>query len=159
MLRAIPKGFFSWDFTVLQDGVPIAEIDMSWFRERGEFDIVGQRYEVYRESWLAGRFVIQSAAGVLATAEKPSAFLRSFTVDHAGRRFQLKAMSPFGRSFGLSENGRLIGTVGPDFWLSRKATIDLPEHIAVPAQVFIFWLVLILWRRAARSSSSAGGGT
>ena len=157
MLRGVPRSLFSWDFDVLQDGVPIAVIDMAWFRERGELDIAGQRYEVYRESWMGGRFFIESSEGPLASAEKPSALFRSFVVDYDGRRLQLEAASPFTRRFLVLENDVRIGTIGPDFWLSRKATIDLPQDIPVPVQVFMFWLVLLLRRRAANSSSSAGG--
>ena len=35
---------------------------------------------------------------------------------------------------------------------SRKLTIDLPDELSLAVQVFMTWLVIILWRRAAKSS-------
>jgi hypothetical protein len=157
MLQAAPKSLFSWDFTVSQAGRTIAEVDMSWLREKAELYVESQRYEVYREGWMSGRFVMASDAGVLAAAEKPSAWFRSFVVEYGDRRFQLAALSPFTRSFVLTEGPTSVGTAKPDFWLSRTTTIDLPDDIELPVQVFMFWLVLILWRRAANSSGAAAG--
>jgi hypothetical protein len=158
MLKAVPKSIFSWDFTVSLAGQPIAEVDTLWFREKAEMFVDGQRYGVYRERWMSGLFVLESGAGVLATAEKPSAFFRSFKVHYGSRRFQLEALSPFTRSFSLAEGVTPVGTIRPVFWLSRTTTIDLPNDIVLPVQVFMFWLVLILWRRATSSGGGAAAG-
>jgi hypothetical protein len=40
--------------------------------------------------------------------------------------------------------------------LRRKAIIELPESLSLPVQVFFFWLVLVLWRRAAQHQDFAG---
>ena len=34
--------------------------------------------------------------------------------------------------------------------------IDLPPDIPLPAQLFLFWLVLVLWRRAAAAEAAGG---
>ena len=68
MLHAIPRGIFSWDFTVFRDGTAITEIDMSGWGERAKFRIGGQTYSVYRESMVQGTFVLQSGDGVQARA-------------------------------------------------------------------------------------------
>jgi hypothetical protein len=157
MLHAAPTGLFTWDYTVYEDDTPIAFIDMSWWRERGEVQIAGVTFQVYRESLLAGRFVLQSGDQVLARAEKPSAFFRAFTVEADGRRMELRALSWWTRSFGLFEGGRQVGSIRPKGWLTRKAVINLPSDLFLPVRVFLFWLVLILWRRAAQSSHGAAG--
>ncbi len=150
MLQAVPKSIFSWNFTVSQADRLIADVSMAWSGERAELRVEGIRYEVSREGWLSGRFVMTSDLGVLAVAEKPSAFFRSFVVQYGNRRFQLKALALSTRGFGLTEGSTRVGTIEPAFW-SRTTTIDLPDDIDLPVQVFMFWLVLILWRRAARS--------
>jgi hypothetical protein len=40
--------------------------------------------------------------------------------------------------------------------LRRKAILELSESLSLPVQVFFFWLVLILWRRAAQHQDFAG---
>jgi hypothetical protein len=153
MLHATPQSIFSWDYTVLRGRAVMAQIDMSWFRERAEVEIGDQTYSVHRESIVQGTFVLQSRGQVLARAQKVSAFSRAFDIDCAGQQLELKAVSIWTRQFGLFRNGRQIGRIGPRGWLGRSAVIDLPGDISVPVQVFLFWLVLVLWRRAASSSS------
>ena len=133
---------------------PIAEIDMSMWRERAELRIADQIYSVYRESMLEGTFVLGTGDLVLARAQK--GFTRTFDIDLAGRHMELKALSFWTREFGLFENNALIGRIGPSGWLGRKAIIELPESISLPVQVFFFWLVLILWRRTAQHPDFAG---
>lgn len=154
MLRAVPKGLFSWDFTVSLADRVIADVDMSWFREKGELEVEGQRYAVYREGLMSGRFVLSSQAGVLAEAEKPSAFFRSFDVAYRGRHYRLGALSMLTRGFGLTADSTLVGTIQPVSIFGRTTTIDLPDEVVLPVQVFMFWLVLILWKRSKNASMS-----
>jgi hypothetical protein len=62
MLHATPCGLFTWGFTILQDGNTIADIDSSWLGERADIKVEGQTYSAYRESLLAGTFVLQSGS-------------------------------------------------------------------------------------------------
>ena len=154
MLSAMPRGLFTCGFTVRQDGNTVADIDPSWFGERAEIRAGGQAYSAYRESLLAGTFVLQSGERALARARKASAFVRAFDIDLAGRPLELKAASVWRREFGLFENGVQVGRISPVGWFGRRAVIDLPPDIPLPAQLFLLWLVLVLWRRA---DAAAGG--
>ena len=153
MLDATPRGLFSWGFTVRQDGDTIADIDLSWLGERAEIRAGGQTYSAYRESLLAGTFVLRSGERALARARKASAFARAFAIDLAGRPLELKATSFWGREFGLFENGTQVGRIGPAGWFGRRAVIDLPPDVPLPAQLFLLWLVLVLWQRADAAAS------
>jgi hypothetical protein len=106
-----------------------------------------------RETLLLGDFFLMNNDVLVAKADKPSAFSRRFVITAAGREMTLAAESPLTRRFRLTENGRTIGTIRPNHFLTRKCTIDLPEDIETPVQIFIFWLVVLMWRRAAKSSS------
>jgi hypothetical protein len=156
MLRAVPHGIFSWDFTIFRQETAIADIDMSMWRERAELRIAEQIYSVYRESRLKGTFVLRTGDLVLARAQK--GFTRTFDIDVEGRHMELKAFSFWTREFGLFENNALIGRIGPSGWLGRKAIIGLPGSMSLPVQVFFFWLVLILWCRAAQHQDFAALG-
>ena len=156
MLHATPRGLFTWGFTIRQGGDTIADIDPSWLGERAEIRVEGQAYSAYRESLLAGTFVLQSEERTLARARKSSAFVRAFDIDLAGRPMELKAVSVWRREFGLFENGEQVGRISPASWFGWQAVIDLPSDIPLSAQLFLFWLVLVLWRRAAAADAAAG---
>jgi hypothetical protein len=155
MLEASPVGIFSWAFTVRSGGETVAEINPAWFSEQAEVTVSGKPYTLARESVLEGTFAMHSGGRVVASARKPSAFFRAFEVELPGRRFELKAVSVWSREFGLYAGETLIGRIGPASWLGRSAVIDLPDALPTEVQVFLFWLVLVLWKRAA-SNAAAG---
>lgn len=155
MLRAIPRSLFSWDFSVFENDVEVAGLEMNWMRERGMLDIEERKYNLYRQGWLSGLFVLENEGTVLAQAEKPNAFTRRFEVIFGHRKLSLAAQSPFTRAFGVYDGECQIGSIDPDCWFTRKTTIDLPDDIILPVKGFLFWLVVLMWRRAAKSSSSS----
>jgi hypothetical protein len=156
MLDATPRGLFTWGFTVRQGVDAVAEIDPSWFGESAEIRAGGQTYSAYRESLLGGTFVLQSGERLVARARKASAFVRAFDIDLSGRPLELKATSVWSREFGLFEGGVQVGRIGPAAWFGRRAVIDLPPGISLPAQLFLLWLVLVLWRRADAAAATGG---
>ncbi len=157
MLKAIPNHWFSWDFTVMEGSQSVADIDVSSWREKGLLTVQGVTYEVYREGLMSGAFILESAGSVLARAEKPSAFRRSFIIEHVGRQYTLCATSAFRREFLLSEDSREIGSLSPEGIFTRRTRVDLPEELPLPVKVFIIWLSIILWKR--ESDSAAAGAT
>ena len=158
MLRAVPKGWFSWDFTIFDGERAIGTIDLAWVREAGELSLDGATYRVYREGLLGGAFILEKDGQVLARADKPSALTRSFTVEYNGTRYTLEAESALRQKFVLSRAGREIGAVRPEHAFTYRAIIDLPEDMALPVKVFVTWLAVILWKRDAEASASASAG-
>ena len=153
MLRAIPKGLFSWGFVILEDEAEVAGLDVAWMRERGRLDIKGAEYSLYRQGWCSGLFVIEGAGTVLAQADKPNVFTRRFEATYDHHRLSLVAQSPFARAFSVYDADRQIGSIYPDHCFTRKTTIDLPDDIVLPVKAFLFWLVVLMWRRAKQNSS------
>lgn len=151
MIRAEPYSLFSWDFTVYEDGTPVADVDLAWVREAGEMNIEGTPYRVYREPGF-GDFVLDSEGRTLVRGHKSSAFLRTFEITYNDELLILKARSAFGRTFELFEDDRRIGVIAPDHVFSRKMRVDLPPTMPLAVCVFIVWLVVLMWKRAAGSS-------
>jgi len=156
MLGAVPKRWFSWDFTVLDGQTPVADIDVSWWRERGVLTIENRPYQVYREGLLSGAFVLEGDHGVLARASKPSAFTRRIAIESQGRRYELKPKSVFTRAFDLLRNDKPAGSLSPEGLFTRRMRVDLPEELPLPVRVFIVWLTVILWKRQ-HDQAAAGG--
>lgn len=148
MLKAIPKSVFSWDFNIYAGNAFVAFLDLSWLREKGTIEIHGCTYEIGREGLMSGDFYLRSNGQTIAKASKPSAFRRSFEVRLEQATYLLAASSMFTRAFKLNQGGRVVGSIRPSGMFTRKATIQLPEEISLEAQVFITWLVIILWKRA-----------
>lgn len=156
MLEAIPKGWFSWDFTIRQEDRIVADIDISVWREKALLVVEGKPYKVYREGLVSGAFILESDGSVLAKAWKPSAFRRSFNIEYGDEQFTFSAKSPLGRGFVLLDASGEIGSLSPGGILTRRANVDLPERLPLPVRIFMIWLALILWRRNAESSSAGG---
>jgi len=156
MLTAAPKHWFSWDFVVLEGSQAVAEIDISWWRERGVLTVSGVDYHVCRQGVMSGDFILECSGVALARAEKPSAFHRSFIVEHQDKRYTLRARSMFRRAFLLLDGEREIGSVCPEGIFTRRATVDLPADLPLPVKVFIVWLTVVLWKRESGSAAAAG---
>jgi hypothetical protein len=154
MLGVIPKSWFSWDFYVVEDGRKIAFIDRHWFRERASFSLDGESYGVRRTSVVRGTFVLEHAGSVLAEAIKPSSFRRSFDISVGADRYSLTAASAFRREFRLFRGGAPVGTINPVSVLGRSATAAFGDGIPRAVQLFVVFLVLVLWKRAADAASS-----
>jgi hypothetical protein len=155
MLTAVPKGWCSPSYRVLENNAPLAIVHLSSYREAGDLEIQGANYRVYREGLFSGAFLLEEHGSVLARAEKPSALLRRFEVEHNGKNYLLEAESIMTRTFVLSEAGIQIGSIYAQHSLTRRSVVDLPEGIPLPVRLFMFWLVMILWKRASDASAAS----
>ena len=153
MLKAKPSGFFSWDFDLYEDERLVGQMGMAWFQEGGRFVWKGSEYQLFREGLWSGSFLLQLDGQTLADATKVSPFLRCFDVRVGDRTLILKAASAFTRQFQLIACDVIVGFVTPDGLFSRQCTISFPDDLTLPVQIFLFWLVVLMWRRAAQSSS------
>ena len=155
MLQLVPQSWFAWNFDVLENDRPIAEIKTSSLRESGTISIDGPSYSAYREGLLSGDFILEQNGQPLVRAQKPSAFLNSFNVEHSGRSFTLQKESLIGRSFVLMEGNCQTGSIQAKGFLTRKADVDLPQDMPMPVRVFVLWLAILLWRREANAGAAA----
>lgn len=153
MLQAAPKGMFSNDYVMTSHDGRLAEIDVSNWRERAEFVVDGRTYRLAREG-RAGAFQLLDGDTVVARAEKPSAFSSQFNLYSGNETLVLRKLSMWSRGFGLYHGDREIGRIAPTGAFSRKAAVQLPEEWPLPVQVFVFWLVLVIWRREAAAAAA-----
>ena len=151
MLEARPKSLFSWGFELCEAGQVIVTMDMTWLSEGGSFVWEGVEYTLLREGLWSGDFVVHSDAETPARATKPNALLRRFDVYVGSRVMTLEAVSPLARAFHLLENDSVVGAVTPHHFFSRRCAVAFPDDLPLPVQVFLFWLVALMWRRADNS--------
>ena len=138
---------------MIENGTTVAMVDLSLVREAGELTIQGSTYRLYREGLMSGAFILESGGSILARAVKPSALYRSFQIEYDGRQYTLEAKAVGFREFVLSENGVRVGSIYPEHALTRKSVIDFPETTSLPGRIFMFSLVMLLWKRASDAAS------
>ena len=155
MLKVRPKSAFSERYDVLDGRKKLTTVNIGWWREAGEFRLGGEGYKVGRQGLRLGLFYLEQDGKVLATAEKPSALFNRFRVHHRGTEYELARRSMLGRSFDLKRNGVRVGSMTATSAFTRSAEVKLPEKLPVPVQVFITWLVLVIWKRLRQTGTGA----
>jgi hypothetical protein len=172
MLRAVFKHWFSHDITVFDHtGQPLAQADLSNWRERTKLEIGGAHYEASTQRREAKEFLLEDERGqrvavVEKKVEEPSTwkerFLKSsegrehFLFEHGGNRYELRKEST--KAYVITREG--VGSVGSirhkGGWFSREWTVDLPEELPLEVKVFLVWVVVVLWRREKVAAASGG---
>lgn len=147
--HAWPRRPLSWSFDIAVDGDVVTTLDLAFFGSAAAFELDGYRYDLQRAPGF-GEFQLVGPMGVLATATKPNPFVRRYDVEVGRHRFTLAAAAPIARRFVLTEDERIVGDVTPDAPIARRCGATWPEDMALAVRVFLLWLVVLQWRRAAR---------
>ena len=148
-LALLPRRCYSWDFTLVSGDGTQARLDLSSWREKGVVTIGDYDHRVYREGMVSGDFVIERGGQALARATKPSAFRSTIVITHGGRQYTLRKKSVWKRAFVLLEGHKEVGSLSPNSWLTRDATVSLPADWPLAVKTFVTWLAIILWKREA----------
>jgi hypothetical protein len=153
MIRCKPKGICSWDFLLDGEGHH-ASLVFNWVGEQGFITADGRPFEVRKHGAFSGHWTLNQGRESVASAQKTSAFTRTFEIQNAEDNLVLSAESALGRSFRVERSGEVIATITPDHAFTRRATIEtFSQKWDFPSVCFAFWLVVLIWRRAASSSS------
>jgi hypothetical protein len=153
MIRCTPYGLCSWNYRIDGDGHR-ASLVLNWVGEQGAITADGVPFEVQKHGVLSGHWTLDRAGETVASAQKTSPFTRTFELRDAESPLLLSAESAFGRSFRLERGGEAIATIWPAHLFTRRATIaTFGEQWSFPTICFAFWLVVLIWRRAAQESS------
>lgn len=165
MLKAIPRHCFprsiplfgrlaSWNFSIYENDVEVAGLEAPpSLCRRWRLRIAFNSYDLYRQGWFSGLFLLEDNRTILARASRPSLFHRRYEIVHNHRTFRLTAQSSLTRAYSVFDGTSEIGSICPDHGVTRRATIDLPNDIVLPVKVFLFWLVVLRWRRSSHHSS------
>ena len=148
--QIVPRGFFRRRYDVLAEGAPVATLSTS--ESRSEFALEGRSYEIRREpGW--GDFVLWSGDEEVARATKHSALKSTFTVRIGEEEYQL--LSPgLGSSFELRHGEATVGNVRARGFFATRGDVSLPDDLTPAQQLFVLWLVGIMWARAEDPPSS-----
>ncbi len=153
MIRCTPKGICSWDFRLNGEGHD-ATLVFNWLGEQGGITADGACFRVRKHGMVSGHWTLNDDGKEIAYGQKSTAFTRTFEIQDASGALGLRAKSPFGRGFLVERSNDVIATISPDHAFTRRATIDTDtQKWDFTTICFSFWLVVLMWRRTAQSSS------
>lgn len=152
MLICTPRSFLSKQFDVHDGRGERGEVGFRIATEQGEISWAGHTYEVRKHGPASGYWTLEDGDEILADAQKPSAFRRNVLVENAELKLELVPQSPLRRAFDVLENGRTIGSIQPAHAFTRRAFLEFGPAIPVHVQLFCFWMVALLWRRAGKNN-------
>ena len=147
IIAAEPDGFLSWDY-FLKTEENQAYWEKKWTSEQCDVLINGELHQVKKHGVASDKWSLMQNGATLATAEKPSLFRQRFEVKSSSGMLVLQRIYDLRKSFEIHRGDDLVGTISANGQVTRKATIELSvEDIDFRTAVFLFWLVLISWRR------------
>jgi hypothetical protein len=128
-------------------------LEFNWVGEQGAITADGVPFDVRKHGALSGRWTLDHDRESVASAQKSSAFTRTFEITEAQDTLLLCAESPLGRSFRVERSGETIVTIRPAHAFTRRAIIEVTgQKWDFRVVCFAFWLVVLTWRRAANSN-------
>jgi hypothetical protein len=145
--------FFGWNCSISMDGCPSGDMTFAWMGRSGTIVVAGESFHVRSQGLLTRSWDLWQGSSLLASASK-RALGSQFEVDLDGVRFELQRPSLFGRGFVVKQGSGTIGSLERGGWFSRNMVGDLPDTWAPEQRAFVMWLVMMVWRRRARSRSS-----
>ena len=148
VLTLTPKSWGSWNFAVSDGERQLADVRLSWWREKGMLSLEDGDYDVYRES-LLGDFVLERAGSIVARASKPSVFERCFVISYHEKSYTLRARAALRRAFVVMDGSLEVGSIVPESIWTRRATVQLPDEWPLAVQSFAMWLTIVHWKRDA----------
>ncbi len=144
-LDATPTTWLAATYDLRGGNEGTARLRFRWRAEAGHLDVGGRRYRIRRID-PEERYVLERRGRRIASAQRPSDFARSFTIEYQGQRWELHAR-PMRRAFRILHRGRQVASIEPAEWYERHARLRAPEGCDEELGYFLMVLVLLWWRR------------
>ena len=148
-MEAIATGIFNLKFRLVGPNQRLlGELETSFLTSNGQLELEEGTYQLYREGRFSGAFLLEHDGKVVARAVKPSAFQNRFEIETPDRQFILRKPSSINRKLIVLDGAKEVGSIYPIGVFTRRTHVDLPDDWPVPIQVFLFWIVFNVWKRA-----------
>ena len=150
VLDLVPVRWFSADRNVLQEGVLLAELRFSSWRENGSIRSGGSLYSIRKDGMFSDRFLLEEDGRFFCCATMKSFWSRTVVLDYEGVHYVLKSTG-WGSRVNISREGLEIGTVYESGFFGRGARAEVVDGIPLAIQTFLLWLTVLGWNRDAAS--------
>ena len=147
-MEAIATGMFNIKFRLVgQNQRLLGELENSFLQAKAQLELEEGSYQLYREGWFSGDFLLELNGKVVARASKPSVLRNRFEIELPDRQLVLSKPSSFDRRVIVLDGGKEIGSIYPLGTFTRRTHVDVPDDWPVPIRAFLFWLVFNVWKR------------
>jgi hypothetical protein len=148
---------FCSTYALFDEAREVATLQRAAWRNKALLSVDGHVFEMFREKWLPGPFLLVDDAGrQVASGEKTSMFRRGFEVCAGPRHWHFEPLSAFDSCFVLRDGDRAVGTIRKRSLFSGVVEIDLPADVELPVRAFLLNLVIHTWSQQA---AAAGAGS
>ena len=148
VLDLVPVGWFSVDMNVFNDGVLLAELQFSRWRENGSITSGGRRYAIQKDGLFSNRFLFEADGRRCCQAQIKSSWTRAVSMDYEGVSYVLKWTAMSRRVQVLGDASEVGAVYRTGFW-GRRARAEFRDEIPLPAMAFVLWLICLGWNRDA----------
>lgn len=150
MLQAQKRGFFKRSYELTERGSRVADLaDIK--REGCEFTVGGHSYRIQRER--SKRFLLNGPGGEEAVAERDGG--RRWRISSSAGSFELVKPSMWRSHWELQVNGQAVGRIEHAGGFGRLSKAELPAEVPRALQVFVYYVVLMVWEREASAAAAA----
>jgi hypothetical protein len=153
MLTAERTSMWRGRYDIAADGRPVAVWDPSWWRNGGDFEIDGHRFQVRSNGWGTKYRLLDAAGNEVALVER--AGRKHWTVYADGRTYSFRRASLFGNRQELLADGVTAGSLRRTSAWSGGIEADLPG-MPLPIQVFVIGVQIAIWQAQTTAATSGG---
>ncbi len=147
MLRLHKTRMSSKEYAVEQNGVQVASLRRSRWRDSGEIAVQETHLSVHRRGMMKDVFKLKSGGSVLAEVRQDKPLRHDLSFDYGEQSYKIRRTGWLRKVLMVESNGQVIGNVTPRGHLVSTAIEELPSEWPVPIKVFLMWIALVLWDR------------
>jgi hypothetical protein len=150
VLKLTPAGWFTLDFRILEGNRELSVIRRQRFREGASFRLDRKEFTVRRTGRRPGKYVLEHDGIAIAEAV-PDRYRRKFEVTAGADTFMVESVPGEARRVALRRGNAPLGGVKPDGIFKRTSTAQFASYVSREMQLFVIFLVLLMWQWAAGS--------
>lgn len=155
VLTATPKNILAHDFHIQRDGEPVAFLDRALLRRKGVIEIEDARLSVQTDGFLHPEYTLLLDEKPVARAHKPSVVRDVIQLQLGDVTCEIRRKAWFSTRFYVWNGDQRIGEIARQHWYSWKARVELPDDWPLGLQIFVFWIVLLFWKRDAAAANGS----
>lgn len=149
MLHCYPRNVFSRQYDVVAPGrASFGEVNIRTMTEQGSILWDGVEWDVNKHGPASGYWTLESGDTYFADAQKDSSLKRVMRIETKEHKLDLRPLSSISSKFEVLRDGQLVGSIKRASVFSRRAYVEFDADIPELLQLFCFWFVRLMWRRA-----------
>lgn len=143
---------------VLYDGdSSVAEIGFKFMSPHADVRIGTARYTATRTGWLSAVYALDQNGRVVCRADSVGFWRRAYEIRWGGSLFTLRRRPGwFDTGWDLFDGDSPVGSVTRKGFFQTETIADFANSVDLATQVFIVWMVNVLWQQDQAAAAAAG---